>query len=114
MKCQELLALWPMTDYAAGWEKEAYQKLANHIRTCALCGQGIVHLSEAVIAEDILSCDGCRVYFPVYYEVTRPIYTSSTQENVNVVEVAIHLGKCIACAEEYCVLVELWNMEEQL
>ncbi len=113
MKCQELLALWPMTEYGNGWGKETSQKLANHIRACALCGQGIVQLAEATIAEDVLSCDACRVYFPIYYEMTHPIYTSS-QENANVVEVAIHLGRCVSCTEEYQVLVELWNMEEQL
>ena len=114
MKCQELLTLLPTEDYGDSWEKETYQKIASHIRTCVLCGQGIAQLSKAVIAEDMLSCDACRVHFPMYHEATHPLCFPSPLADVDVVEVAIHLGQCTSCTEEYHVLVELWDMEEQL
>ncbi len=113
MKCLELLTLLPSEAHGGRWEKETYQKLASHIRTCTVCGQGIVRLFTSVIAEDALSCDTCRVHLPAYYEAMFPVETSSPLANVDIVEVAIHLGRCAACAEEYRVLLALWAMEEQ-
>ena len=113
MKCQELLALLPTANYRDSWDTEIYQRLANHIRTCVVCGQGVVRLSEAVVAVDVLSCEVCRAHFPGYYDATYSCYASSSLADVDVVEVAIHLGQCATCSEEYHVLVELWDMEEQ-
>ncbi len=114
MKCSQLLTLLPTEDYEERWENETYQTLAKHIRTCELCNQGITKLSVAVIAEDMLSCDTCRSRLPMYYEARHSPFIPSSASDVDIVEVAIHLGQCANCAEEYHVLVELWDMEEQL
>ncbi len=113
MKCLDLLTLLTPEEYGERWKKETYQKLASHIRTCAVCKQGVVRLSEVVIAEDVLSCDVCRARLPDYYEAMFPVDTSSQVTNVDIVKVALHLGRCVSCAEEYSVLVNLWEMEEQ-
>lgn len=114
MKCQEVLTLLPIEDYGESWEKETYQKLAHHVRTCEMCVQGIVQLARAIIAENVLSCGACRTHFPGYYEATHLLYISSSIADVDIVEVAIHLGQCPVCTEQYHMLVELWDMEEQL
>ena len=114
MKCLKLLTLLPSEADRERWEKETYQKLASHICTCTVCSQGIVRLSKAMIAEDVLSCDECRAHLPAYYEAIFPVEPSSLLTNVDIVEVAIHLGGCVSCDEEYHVLKALWEMEEQV
>jgi hypothetical protein len=113
MKCQDVLVLLPIGDHRERWEEETYLKLAAHIRLCTLCSQGITQLTNALIAEDGLLCDTYRTLFPTYYEAMHPVASPSPIVDVDVVEVALHLGSCAACNEEYQVLVELWKMEEE-
>ncbi len=112
MKCQELLDLLPTNGYVDVWEETRCQKIVAHIRSCSLCCRGLARLSKAVIVEDVLSCDACHAHFVAYYEATQPICKSSPLADVDVVQIAVHLGHCTACSEEYHVLVELWDKEE--
>ena len=114
MKCQELCNILCVEEYVDVWEEGICQKIAAHICTCTFCYKGIMRLSEAVIAEDVLTCDTCRDSLPGYYEATHPAQETVLLADVDVVQIAIHLGYCVACAEEYNVLVALWEEEEQV
>ena len=112
MKCQELFNILSVEEYVHVWEEGIRQKIAAHICACTLCCKGITRLSAAVIVEDVLTCDACRGSLPGYYEATHIVQLPITLAEVDVVQIAIHLGHCAACTEEYCVLVELWDEEE--
>ena len=112
MRCQNLYSLFSFKEYVDVWEEGTQQKIAAHICTCTSCSQGITQLSEAVMAEDVLTCDVCCASLPGYYEATRSAHLSGMLAEVEIVQIAIHLGSCVTCAEEYGVLVALWDEEE--
>ena len=114
MRCQKLYNLFPFKEYVGVWEEGTRQKVAAHICTCTSCRQGIIQLSEAAVAEDVLTCDVCCASLPGYYEATCLVHLPRMLADVEVVQIAIHLGYCATCAEEYGVLIALWDEEEQL
>ncbi len=114
MKCQELLDLLPTDGCMDVWEEIICQRIVMHIRSCSSCCHGLAQLSKAVVVEDVLSCDACHTYFLAYYEAMHAICMPFSLADVDVVRIAIHLGHCSACSEEYHVLVELWDEEERL
>ena len=111
MKCQQLFDFLH-TKWLSRKSRNARNTIAAHIRSCPICRRSIEQLTAALIGEDALTCDQCRAHFPSYYEATRPECPLVTMPEADMIEVAIHLGHCTTCAEEYAVLVELWSMEE--
>jgi uncharacterized protein (DUF983 family) len=114
MGCDELLDLlntrWAMVEEPS---EAVAASIAAHIRCCPSCHQGIVQLSETLVAKDILTCDQCYARFAVYYEATHPDHPLFTMAAIEVVSVAIHLARCIKCREEYKAVVPLWQLEEK-
>ena len=109
MGCDELRHL--LSIY--GEESDIVNSLvAAHIRSCPICSRGIEWLSRALISEDALSCEECRARFPTYYEATRPEYPLVDMPDVEMTQVALHLGSCAACKEQYEALVLLSQLEE--
>jgi hypothetical protein len=89
--------------------------VATHIRTCPICSRGIDRLTADLLAErqDTLSCEQCRDRFPAYYEATRPEYPLTNMSDVEMAEVALHLGACDACKDQYQTFVLLSELEER-
>ena len=110
MGCEELRQLlnthWRGNDSLSSW-------IATHVRSCTHCHHGLVRLTEALIADDPLSCDQCRTRFPVYYEATRPEYPLVQMKDAELAETAFHLSHCASCHEEYEELVLLSELEER-
>jgi hypothetical protein len=87
--------------------------IVSHIRTCSLCHRGLVSLTEAIIADDPLSCEQCCLLLPDYYEATRPKYPLVKMANEKMAQVVFHLSHCDACHKDYADLVLLSELEER-
>ena len=109
MQCQQLLQLLQREENKTMPEEALFDTLAMHILSCPVCSQGIDRLSNALLTVDVLTCDTSRLRFPTYYEATHLPCLSGKLSHKEITEVAIHLGQCSSCAEEYGVLVELWD-----
>ena len=110
MRCDELRRLLKI--YEA--ERDiASDLIAAHIRSCQACNRGIELLSKVLITYDALTCEQCRARFPAYYEATRPDYRLVEMSNLELAEVALHLGNCASCKEQYELLVLLSELEER-
>lgn len=111
MRCEELYRL--LSIY---WQQDdrdiAYNLISAHISTCPSCAHGIPSLSEALLSDDTLTCEQCRARFPTYYEATHPDYPLVSMSHVEMAEVAIHLGNCSACRDQYRELERLSVLEE--
>jgi len=111
MSCTELRQLLMQTDWR---ESETLSSgIVSHIRRCPLCHRGLVLLTEAIIAEDLLSCEQCRLHLPDYYEATRPEYPLVVMTNEKMAQMVFHLSHCVACHEEYEELMLLSELEER-
>lgn len=110
MRCEELRLLLKIYE---GKDDMISDFIATHIRTCKTCNQGIEHLSKVLITNDELTCEQCRSKFPSYYEATRPDYPLVEMSNIELAEVALHLGNCASCKEQYEMLVLLSELEER-
>lgn len=112
MGCEELLVL---LNTHVNWREDVVSSnsVAAHIRSCSNCQHGIVRLSQALIADDVLSCEQCRCRFPAYYEATRLEHPLVTMSSLELTETTLHLGHCTACREQYEVLVLLSELEER-
>ena len=110
MVCNQLLQLW-----AADWRENKIRSscIAAHIRSCSHCRNGQIHLSEALIACDKLTCAECRAHFPSYYEATRPECPLVEMPDVELIETALHISHCANCHEDYRMLVLLSELEER-
>lgn len=113
MRCDTLLQLLKTNGWEQGNASAISSAIAAHIRSCPHCHRGIVQLSEALVARSVLTCDQCRPRFPMYYEATRPEYPLVEMSDVEITEVAVHLGGCASCFEEYEELVLLSELEER-
>ncbi|HEY6411824.1 MAG TPA: hypothetical protein VIY29_30565 [Ktedonobacteraceae bacterium] len=111
MGCTELRRLLMHTDWREN--ERASSCIASHIRTCPHCHHGLVHLSKAIIRDDLLSCEQSRARFPDYYEATRPEYPLVEMTNDEMAQMAYHLSHCAACHREYEELVLLSELEER-
>ena len=112
MRCEELYRL--LNFYSRLEDQDiAFGLIATHIHTCPTCARGLTQLGKALIARDALTCEQCRARFPNYYEATHPEYPLATMSETAMAEVALHLGHCAACREQYTVLVQLSAMEEE-
>src|SRR6202165_1061825 len=111
MRWDELYRLlnifWPEGD-----RDISYSLISTHIHTCPTCARGLVQLSKALLAIDTLSCEQCRARFSNYYEATHPEYPLATMSEIEMAEVALHLGHCAACREQYLELEQISMMEE--
>lgn len=87
--------------------------IVAHIRSCQTCNHGIELLSKELISYNELTCEECRARFPAYYEATRPDYPLVEMSNSEMAEVALHLGSCASCKEQYELLVLLSELEER-
>jgi hypothetical protein len=87
--------------------------IVAHIRSCQTCNQGIELLSKVFITNDALTCEQCRLRFPSYYEATHLDYPLVEMSNIELAEVALHLGHCASCKEQYEMLVLLSRAEER-
>jgi hypothetical protein len=87
--------------------------IAAHIRSCPRCRNGLVRLFYDLSFEDPLSCEECRSRFPDYYEATHPDYPLVQMSDKEIAQVVFHLSHCVACHEEYEVLVLLSALEER-
>jgi NMD protein affecting ribosome stability and mRNA decay len=109
MRCEELRLLLNIYE---GEDDMTSDFIAAHIRSCQTCNKGIERLSKVLITNDELTCEQCRSRFPAYYEATRPDYPLVEMSNIELAEVALHLGQCASCKEQYEMLVFLSEIEE--
>jgi NMD protein affecting ribosome stability and mRNA decay len=109
MRCEELRLLLNIYE---GEDDMISDFIAAHIRSCQTCNKGIERLSKVLITNDELTCEQCRSRFPAYYEATRPDYPQVEMSNIELAEVALHLGQCASCKEQYEMLVFLSEIEE--
>jgi hypothetical protein len=110
MRCDELRHLLKIY---GGEDDIISDFIAAHIRSCQTCNFGIELLSEELITYHELTCEQCRARFPAYYEATRPDYPLVEMSNIEMAEVALHLGHCASCKEQYEMLVLLSEIEER-
>jgi hypothetical protein len=111
MRCEELYRL--LTIYSRQEDRDiAFGLIATHIHSCPTCAHGLTLLGEALIASDPLTCEQCRARFPIYYEATHPDYPLASMSEAAMAEVALHLGHCAACREQYEALSLLSSLEE--
>ncbi len=112
MRCEELYHL--LTIYSRQEDQDiAFGLIATHIHTCPICARGLTQLGQALIARDNLTCEQCRSRFPTYYEATHPEYPLATMSEIAMAEVALHLGHCAACHDQYNALAHISAMEEE-
>ena len=111
MQCQQLLQFLQREENIMVLEEALYDTLATHILSCPLCSQGIDRLANAV---DVFTCDTIHLRFPAYYEATHSSCLSGKLSSEEIEEVVVHLGQCASCAEEYQVLLDLWQREENI
>ena len=110
MRCDELRHLLKIY---GGEDDIISDFIAAHIRSCQTCNHGIEQLSKVLISYKELTCEECREKFPAYYEATRPDYQLVEMSTIELAEVALHLGSCASCKEQYELLVLLSEMEER-
>jgi hypothetical protein len=93
----------------------AFSLIATHIRSCSICSHGVDRLTADLLAkkQDNLTCEECRDHFPSYYEATRPDYPLVKMPDVEMTEIALHLGSCDACSDQYESFVLLSELEER-
>ena len=113
MGCNRIVQLLNMGWQGDGEEAAINRKIVAHIRSCSLCGHGLVRLSIDLLNEDVLTCDQCSTCFPDYYEATRPSYPLIKMSPRQIAEVARHLSNCPSCHEEYEELLLLGELEER-
>jgi len=111
MRCDELYQL--LTIYNRQSDRTlACQFIATHIRACLSCASGLTRLAQSLLSLDSMTCELCRARFPSYYEATHPNHPQVSMPDMAIAEVALHLGRCAACHQQYEALVELSEMEE--
>ncbi|HVB74048.1 MAG TPA: hypothetical protein VNE38_10895 [Ktedonobacteraceae bacterium] len=112
MRCEELYHLlniyWRQED-----QDVAFGLIATHIHSCPTCARGLTQIGRALIASDTLTCKQCRARFPAYYEATHPEFPLASMSESAMAEVALHLGHCRACREQYQELSLLSTLEEE-
>lgn len=112
MGCDELRRLLSIyrkeSDIASGL-------IATHIRSCPICSHGIERIAGDLLADekDEFSCEQYRARFPTYYEATRPEYPLAEMSDVEMASMALHLGSCAACKNQYESFVLLSELEER-
>jgi len=112
MGCDELRHLLNM------YHKEpdiAFGLIATHIRSCPICSHGIERIAADLLADknDDLTCEQYQALFPTYYEATRPEYFLAEMPDVEMARIALHLGSCAACRDQYESFVLLSELEER-
>ena len=111
MRCDELYRL--LTVF---WREEdrdrAASLISTHIRSCPTCARGLEPLSQALLAMEDADCEQCRARFPTYYEATHSDYPLATMPEHEMARVALHLGHCAACREQYLALEQVSRCEE--
>lgn len=110
MRCDELRHLLKIYEAESDIASDL---IVAHIRSCQSCNHGIELLSQVLITNDTLTCEQCRARFPSYYEATRPDYQLVEMSNLELAEVALHLGNCASCKEQYAMLALLSELEER-
>jgi predicted anti-sigma-YlaC factor YlaD len=88
--------------------------VAAHLSACPECAMGIDRLAAVLLTgEDVvLTCERVIALFPAYYEVTQvptPLMSLPAGQRV---QVALHLGGCGACREQFAALCEVSRAEE--
>jgi hypothetical protein len=114
MRCDELNRL--LTIYRRQEDAQiVYQLIATHIRCCPPCARGLRGPTEStpsLLAFDTLTCEQCRARFPGYYEATHPDHPQVALPDLVIAGMALHLGRCRDCHQQYEALAELSEMEE--
>lgn len=113
MECNELLQLLNTEGWEQGSDPHACPGIVAHLRSCRICLHGMVHLSNALLTGDMLTCEQCRTYFPAYYEATRPDFPLVSLPEQEIATIALHLSQCPICNEEYRELVLLSELDER-
>lgn len=111
MRCDELYRLLKVF-----WREEdgdiVSSLIATHVHSCPTCARGLVQLSHTLLMVEDPDCEQCRARFPTYYEATHPDYPLATMPQSEMAEVALHLGRCAACREQYLALERISAYEE--
>jgi predicted anti-sigma-YlaC factor YlaD len=111
MRCDELYHLLNVF-----WREEdrdiVTSLIAAHIHSCPTCARGLVRLSRRLLTMEDAGCEQCRARFPTYYEATHPAYPLTTMPESEMAGVALHLGRCAACREQYLALERISILEE--
>lgn len=92
---------------------QIFEALAAHVQTCSRCRHGFLKCSEPYPGIASLSCHTCCDLLPVYYEATHPDYALTSMPAAALVQVAWHLGQCLACGEVWASLLQLSLLEEE-
>lgn len=111
MRCDELYRLLNIF-----WREEdgdiVSGLISTHIHSCPTCARGLVQLSRTVLPREDPGCEWCRAHFPAYYEAMHPLYPLATMPAHEMAEVALHLGRCTACRDQYLALEQISLYEE--
>lgn len=111
MRCDELYRLLNIF-----WREEdgdiVSSLISTHVHSCPTCARGLLKLSRRLLAMEDVSCEQCRARFPTYYEATHPEYALASMPEHELVEVALHLGRCSACRDQYQALEQISAYEE--
>lgn len=111
MRCEELYHL--LTVFSREEDRDIVASLiAAHIHSCPTCARGLVRLSRTLLTMEEPGCEQCRARFPTYYEATHPQYPLATMPETEMAGVALHLGRCPTCREEYLALERISICEE--
>jgi hypothetical protein len=110
MRCDELRYLLKIY---GGQDDLISDFIAAHIRSCRTCNHGIELLSNVLISYKELTCEECRERFPDYYEATHKDYPMVHMPSSEMAAVALHLGSCASCKEQYELLELLSEIEER-
>lgn len=87
--------------------------VAGHVRRCPRCRHGVAPIPPLLQGSSEYDCTGCRERFPTYYEATHPDYPLVLMPDPDLLAVALHLGSCPACSEQWDALVLLSAEEEE-
>lgn len=111
MGCEELRRLLAA---GTGETQVDLEVAAAHLRGCPDCARGIDRLALELLSEGgALTCAGAQALFPGYYEATQqdvPLLSLTARERIMV---ALHLGGCASCREQFAVFCGLSRAEEE-
>ena len=111
MRCDELYHL--LTLFGREEDKDiVWGLISTHVHSCPTCARGLVQLSRTLLTLEDPGCEWCRARFPVYYEATHPEYPLASMPEREVAEMALHLGRCAACRDQYLALERISAYEE--
>lgn len=88
-------------------------KGAGHVSRCPRCRHGVISPPRPLPGVAPVDCMVCLERLPSYYEATHPMYPLVPMSDADLFAVALHLGGCPSCSEQWDALVLLSVAEEE-